>query len=95
MDINKMAIWFKANKLAVNKGKTKYIIFHSKGKKIIGNLPDVVINENEPNLPNDPNSITVLERYHNKHRREMQGIQAIRNLFGQKSDTGPPYKIHS
>ena len=27
-DINKMAIWFKANKLAVNKNKTKYMIFH-------------------------------------------------------------------
>ena len=26
-DINKMAIWFKTNKLAVNKSKTKYIIF--------------------------------------------------------------------
>jgi hypothetical protein len=27
VDINKMAIWFKANKLAVNKTKTKYMIF--------------------------------------------------------------------
>ena len=31
--INRMAIWFKANKLAVNKLKTKYIIFHARGKK--------------------------------------------------------------
>ena len=31
-EINKMAIWFKANKLAVNKTKTKFIIFHAKGQ---------------------------------------------------------------
>ncbi len=36
-DINKMAIWFKANKLAVNKNKTKYIIFRAKGKKLNAN----------------------------------------------------------
>ena len=40
-DINRMAIWFKANKLAVNKNKTKYMIFHVKGKKI-ENPPDVI-----------------------------------------------------
>ena len=33
-DINKMAIWFKTNKLAVNKSKTKYIIFLTKGKDL-------------------------------------------------------------
>jgi len=66
-DINKMAIWFKANKLAVNKTKTKYIIFRTKGKKVPDNVPPLVYNENEPNLPYDPNGITILERYHDKH----------------------------
>ena len=33
-DINKMAVWFKANKLAVNKSKTKYIIFEQKVKDL-------------------------------------------------------------
>ena len=32
VEINKMAVWFRANKLAVNKGKTKYMIFRTKGK---------------------------------------------------------------
>jgi len=67
IDINKMAIWFKANKLAVNKTKTKYIIFHSKGKKVPINLPPVIFDENEPNLPHDPNGVTILERFHDKH----------------------------
>jgi hypothetical protein len=68
-DINKMAIWFKANKLVLNKSKTKFIIFHSKGKKLPAVIPDVVIDENENGLPHDQNNITVLERLHNKHER--------------------------
>jgi len=31
--INEMAVWFRANRLAVNINKTKYMIFHVKGKK--------------------------------------------------------------
>ena len=32
VEINKMAVWFRANKLAVNKNKGKYMIFRTKGK---------------------------------------------------------------
>jgi hypothetical protein len=65
-EINKMAIWFHANKLAVNITKTKYMIFRSKGKKI-DTEPIIVYNENEPNHPHDDNLVTVLERYHDNH----------------------------
>jgi len=67
IEINKMAVWFKANKLAVNINKTKYMIFRTKGKKLPPNLPELVYNENEPNLPQ--NQITILERYHNGHQK--------------------------
>jgi len=67
-DINKMAIWFKTNKLAVNKSKTKYIIFRTKGKRL-GNYPDLVINENDLNRPHDPTKVTILERFHNQHEK--------------------------
>jgi hypothetical protein len=40
-EINKIAVWFRANKLAVNIDKTKYIIFRMKGKKIDKNTPDI------------------------------------------------------
>jgi hypothetical protein len=33
-EIKKIARWFRANKMAVNVGKTKYIIFHARGKPI-------------------------------------------------------------
>jgi hypothetical protein len=65
-EINKMAIWFRANRLAVNINKTKYMIFRMKGKKV-ENHREVVYDENEPNLPQDPSLITVLERYHDNH----------------------------
>ena len=42
LEINKMAIWFRANKLAVNISKTKYMIFRMKGKKIEANIPNVI-----------------------------------------------------
>jgi hypothetical protein len=37
--INKMAVWFRANKLAVNVNKTKYMIFHTVGKNFLKILP--------------------------------------------------------
>jgi hypothetical protein len=66
-DINNIAIWFKANKLAVNISKTKYIIFRMKGKKIPNNLAPLVFNENEANMPFNPTLITNLERIHDNH----------------------------
>jgi len=68
MEINKMAVWFRANKLAVNKNKTKYIIFRTRGKKIDANIPDIVFDENEMGSPFNPDYVTTLERYHNNHQ---------------------------
>ena len=68
-DINMMAIWFKANKLVVNKSKTKFMIFHIKGKKI-ENFPQVLFDENEPNIPFNPDLVCPLERYHDKHQNK-------------------------
>ena len=65
-EINKMAVWFRVNKLAVNINKTKYMVFRMKGKKI-DNLPDILYNENEPGRPDDNAPITVLERFHDNH----------------------------
>jgi hypothetical protein len=67
VEINKMAIWFRANKLAVNKNKTKYIIFRTRGKQLPLNLPDIVFNENETGCPFNQDLVTPLERFHNNH----------------------------
>jgi hypothetical protein len=66
-EINKMAVWFRVNKLAVNISKTKYIIFRMRGKNVDENTPSLVYDENEPNTPYDPSLVTPLERYHDTH----------------------------
>jgi hypothetical protein len=69
-EINKMAVWFRANKLAVNVNKTKFMIFRSVGKKVNNNISDLIYDENEPNKPINPQLITRLERYHNNHENK-------------------------
>jgi len=66
-EINKMAVWFRANKLAVNITKTKYMIFKMKGKTIPNDLPELIYNANEPGEPIVDIHITKLERYHDNH----------------------------
>jgi hypothetical protein len=68
IEINKIAVWFRANRLAVNINKTKYMIFRMKGKKITMDMPDLVYNENEPGQTIDNALITTLERYHDEHQ---------------------------
>ena len=34
LELTKWAQWFRSNKMAVNTSKTKFIIFHTKGKKL-------------------------------------------------------------
>ena len=67
-EINKLANWFRANKMAVNISKTKYLIFHAKGKKI-ANFDDnsIVFNENEIGKPKDPALITSLRCIFDSH----------------------------
>jgi hypothetical protein len=65
-ELKKLATWFRANKMAVNIGKTKFIIFHNKGKSTELNGRELLYDDNEPNAE-DPHLIIPLERYHNNH----------------------------
>jgi hypothetical protein len=70
-ELNKLAVWFKANKLAVNVCKTNYMIFHAKGKKVELNGLEILFNSNDPNAtPPDPNLICALERIHDNNPNE-------------------------
>ena len=46
-ELQKIANWFSANKLAVNVNKCKYIIFHNKGKKLQFDNEKIIFNCNE------------------------------------------------
>ena len=56
VEVQKMANWYRANRLAVNTSKSKYIIFHGKGKKI-NFIPQIFYNSNEIGAQNDPNLV--------------------------------------
>ena len=66
LQLRKWATWFRANKMKVNTSKTKYIIFHTKGKKIETNNINLVFDDNDENH-NDPSLISILDRVHNSH----------------------------
>jgi hypothetical protein len=65
-ELKKVALWFRANKMAVNIGKTKFIIFHNRGKNVNMNGREIVYDDNEP-LADDPHLVVPLERYHDGH----------------------------
>ncbi len=67
-ELKKIALWFRANKMAVNIGKTKFIIFHNKGKCTNMNGREIVYDDNEP-FADDPQLVVPLERYHKDHVR--------------------------
>ncbi len=77
-----MAVWFRANKLAVNVTKTKYMIFRTSGKKIDNNIYDLIFDENEPNEPINQQLINKLERFHDNH--ECKNSRAYK-IFGHIS----------
>jgi hypothetical protein len=47
-ELHKISLWFKANKMAVNTSKTKYIIFRTQGKFINDAECNLVYNNNVP-----------------------------------------------
>jgi len=66
-ELQKIANWFRSNRMAVNVSKTKYIIFRPKGTKINidTDTSGIIYNDNELGHPNDMTRITKLERVHN------------------------------
>jgi hypothetical protein len=60
-ELKKIALWFRANKMAVNIGKTKFIVFHNRGKNVDMNGREIVYDDNKP-LAADPHLVVPLER---------------------------------
>ena len=61
-ELQKMANWFRANKMEVNASKTKYIIFRTHNKPIDPRECNLVYNSTEIGLPDDPECIFPIER---------------------------------
>ena len=63
-ELQKIANWFSANKLAFNVNKCKYIIFHNKGKKIPLEDKKIIFNFNEIGKDDITENIVPLDRIH-------------------------------
>ncbi len=64
-ELQKISNWFRANKMAVNAAKTKYIVFRTRGKIINPLDCNLVLNNNEIGVQNDPELIYPIERIYN------------------------------
>jgi hypothetical protein len=64
-ELQKIANWFRSNKMAVNTAKTKFIIFRTRGKPINPRDCRLVFNSNEIGKPEDPSQIFEIERVYN------------------------------
>jgi hypothetical protein len=65
-ELQKIANWFRSNKMAVNTNKTKFIIFRTRGKPINPIDCRLLFNGNEIGKPEDPSLIYEIERIHNE-----------------------------
>jgi hypothetical protein len=65
-ELNKIANWFRANRMAVNTAKTKFIVFRTRGKNINPADCHLVYNGNEIGQPEDPAMIYDIERIYNE-----------------------------
>lgn len=65
-ELHKIANWFRSNKMAVNVSKTKYIIFRTRGMKIM-EYHALYFNNNEINKAHDPLNVYQLERVYLDH----------------------------
>ena len=79
-EINKMALWYRTNKMSVNVSKTKYIIFHSKGKKINHSL-QVTYDCNEPGLPYNKNLVFQIDRISFNNEKQDERHYKLLGIF--------------
>ncbi len=60
IELQKIANWLRANKMAINKNKTKFIVFRTRGKRVEPDDCQLVYNDNEIGTIEDPNLIYLI-----------------------------------
>lgn len=87
-ELQKIANWLRANKMALNTGKTKYIIFRTQGKKIDEQDCVVTFNDNEIGKPENPNIVYPIQRIYNG------GTETSFKLLGVHFDEYLTFDVH-
>jgi hypothetical protein len=81
-ELQKLSQWFRANKMAVNVSKTKYIIFKPKNKKItIGPGEGIVFNNNDIGEFNDESKIFELDRIYDDNPNKSDKCFKLLGLY--------------
>jgi hypothetical protein len=89
-ELKRVARWFRSNKIAVIVSKTKFIIFHTKGKQVDNNI-ELTYDDNEPNQQ-DPTLIsTVSQIYSNHHDKQSRAYK----LLGIYLDDNLSFDFHT
>jgi hypothetical protein len=87
-ELQKMANWFRANKMSVNASKTKFIIFKTHNKPVNPLECNIVYNSTEIGLPDDPNMISPIDRIsHESNEKHFK-------LLGVLLDENLSFKAH-
>ena len=87
-ELRKIANWFRSNKMALNTGKTKFMIFRTRGKFIDENDCNIVYNSTEIGEETDPMLISPIERVHNN------GLEKSFKLLGVHFDEYLSFDSH-
>jgi hypothetical protein len=87
-ELQKIALWYRANKMAVNTSKTKYIIFRTHGKPINPGHCRIVFNCNEIGQQINNDLIQPIERVHN------EGNEKSFKLLGVRLDEYLSFNAH-
>lgn len=87
-ELQKIANWFRSNKMAVNTKKTKFIVFRPHGKQIDPDDCILLYNNNEIGKPAVPDLISTIDRIHNN------GTEKSFKLLGVLFDEYLSFKAH-
>jgi hypothetical protein len=63
-ELQKIANWFRSNKMAINITKTKFIVFRTRGKRIDSADCNLIFNNNEIGKPENVNLLYPIDRVH-------------------------------
>jgi Reverse transcriptase (RNA-dependent DNA polymerase) len=82
-ELQKLATWFRANKLVINISKTKFMIFRTKNRNYNANDVNICINFNDPNAVERPELIIKLNRVANDCDPANQTYKILGVLFDE------------
>ncbi len=81
IELQKIANWFRSNKMAVNTTKTKFIVFRTRGKRIDPAECRLVFNSNEIGQIENPDLIVPITRVHSDG--EEKSLKLLGVLFDE------------